>query len=95
MWEASVRFVLPAIGLDADVAQQMVTEGVKKGALARAIGPAEQLAQKTQPRGLPGGARTWWARLDQRGFPVERSHPRGNAGGTLGWVAAHALVLPG
>ncbi len=73
--ETDIALVLPAVGLDADVAQHMVTEVVKKGAVARTIGPAEQLAQKTQRRRLPGGAGAWWPRLEQRGFPVKRSHP--------------------
>src|SRR5499425_3261626 len=76
--------VLLAVGLDADVAQHMVTEVVNKGAVARTIGPAEQPAQKTQRRRLPVGAGAWWPRLEQRGFR-----------GTLGWIPAHALVLLG
>jgi hypothetical protein len=46
----------PAVRLDANVAQHMVTEVVKNGAVARTIGPAEHLAQKTQRRRLPGAA---------------------------------------
>src|SRR6059036_2746789 len=72
--ETDIALVLPAVGLDADVAQHMVTEVVKKGPVARTIGPAEQLAQKTQRRGLPCGSGAWWPRLQQRGLPLKRSH---------------------
>src|SRR5882724_8546572 len=73
--ETDIALALPAVGLDADVAQHMVTEVVKKAAVVRMKGPGEQLAQKTQHRRLPGGAGAWWPRLEQRGFPVKRSHP--------------------
>src|SRR5213080_1006801 len=71
--ETDIALAPPAVGLDADVAQHMVTEVVKKAAVVRMKGPGEQLAQKTQHRRLPGGAGAWWPRLEQRGIPVKRS----------------------
>jgi hypothetical protein len=52
----TIALVLPVVRHHADVAQHMVTEVVKNGAVARTIGPAEHLAQKTQRRRLPGAA---------------------------------------